>query len=163
MEIGTGIKMERVAALFEKVFEAADVAVYTAYSKFGEGTRKFQTVADCVDYLAAEIKGRSGGTAFALHYADTKGHVLDRRITLKQEKCDGNDFRYTIEGWGLINIKLYSKDSSTVFCDIGANTAKRAAKWFSVYPEFQDPALWNWTAVESHLRRLKRALAALMV
>jgi len=89
------------------------------------------------------------------------GHVEARRISLDPKKCDGHTFRYSLDGWGLIQIQITENGQGLCECRIAVNSPKRAQAWADTYPAYQDPKLWNWPIVERHTRKLIRHLKKL--
>src|SRR4030095_3135872 len=88
-------------------------------------------------------------------------YVLNRRVSLDPQKCEGHSFRYSVGGWGVIHVQLRLGRTAEVSCSISVNSRKRANAWFATHPEFKDPKLWNWKAVEKHAARLSRRVRAL--
>ena len=163
MPLGTLIPFESVPRMLEQVFEPSIVDVYTSDSKFGQLTKKFISAFECIEHFKAQISDGSNFVGFAIHYPDTNGYVEDRRMNLDSAKCDGHSFRYSIGGWGVINLQFHIASSGEVGCNVDVNSEKRAKSWIATYPEFKAPELWNWKAVEKHARRLKRCLQKLAV
>jgi hypothetical protein len=163
MQLGTKVNPEGVQEILVQIFETQAVEVFTSYSEFDESTRKFLSPKECADYLSTRAANNLNSTGFAIHYLDTEGFVRDTRINLKPEKCAGHSFRFMIEGWGLIRVDFSLDEEHQIYCDIGANSEKRANTWYVNYPQFKDPSLWNWRLVEKHLRSLKRILKSLEV
>ena len=163
MILGTLISIEAFPRMLEQVFDPMNVDVYTSDSKFGKQTRTFRSARECAEYFKEQISAGSNFVGFAVHYLDTNGHIEDRRISLDPAKCDGHSFRYSIGGWGVINLQFHIDSNGDVRCNVDVNSEKRAKTWFTTYPEFKSPDLWNWRIVEKHARRLKRCLQKLAV
>jgi hypothetical protein len=64
-------------------------------------------------------------------------------------------FRYSSEGWGLIQLYLEAPRKGALSpSHTNHNSPSRAAKWSDTYSELRDPSLWDWDAVTSFSRRL---------
>jgi hypothetical protein len=158
MIFGTQVSESTVAKIFGDIFAHGEVAVFESNPKRSREVQEFSSADDCLKYIKTQSAEGSSYIAFAVHFADTSGFVEAERRTLDPEKCDGHNFLYQINGWGLIKIKIMLSPAKDLYCDISVNSEKRANKWYVTYPEFKSPALWNWKQVEKHARRLKRYL-----
>ena len=146
--------------LAEATFDSGNPVVYESYSSFDEPLRRFKSAEE----LKADIEA---GTAkddkflqYSLHYQESLGHVLKRKIMLKQSKC-GHSWRWTVEGWGLIQFQADLKQLPKIECRIAVNSQKRAELWADTISELRSPALWDWQIVERHASRLIRRLRKL--
>lgn len=146
-----------LVTFIDAIFSKGKVTVYETYSNYDSELRIFKNTTDILDYIA-ELQSASGKSGLlSLHYADTKGVVELKKIKLNPEKVQGATFRYTVNGWGLINLHIKAENNSFI-CYLGVNSEKRADKWKTFYPEMKEPSLWDWKVVSSHHRRLQRVL-----
>lgn len=150
--------LDAVEAVATAIFEKGSPTVVEAYSAFGQPLRYFAAAADLVEYAQARSKEPHGAVHIAVHYADMAGRLQTRRIALDPSKCGGHTYRYSCEGWGLIWVHIELSPSPKLEPSISANSEKRAMAWAKTYPEMDPPSIWNWTAVASHLRRLRQVL-----
>lgn len=144
-------------AMLRAIYEAPATA-YESYSGLEKPLRKFVEPGALLQFIAIERANGNDRLGLAVHCADTLGHVRITTIELNPSKCQGATWREKPEGWGLINIQLSFHESATVTCCISANSPKRAAAWMQTLPHLGDPALWNWSLVEKHARRLVHRL-----
>lgn len=147
-----------VAALAHAIFAKGEPMVVEAYSEFEVEPRNFTSAADLCAYVAHQRKQPSGSAHFAIHYPDTGGRLVRRRITLDPSRCGGFTHRFAHEGWGIVWVYLHLVGPSPSGSFISANSQKRAEKWATTYAELDPPATWIWPAVASHARRLSRVL-----
>jgi hypothetical protein len=147
-----------VAAIASAIFAKGSPTVVEAYSEFGRDPRRFSSAAEVCAYAAQRRPEASGYVHLAIHYSDTSGRLVPKRVTLDPSRCNGATHRYTFEGWGIIWVYLNLAHSSATGSFVSANSQKRAEKWAATYPQQDSPATWHWPAVAAHARRLTKAL-----
>lgn len=150
------IDKSKLDNLINAVF-AESVTVYEAYSDFDKRLKTFKATQDVLSYIEEKQDKKCDLVFLSLHYAETRGFVYEKTINLNAKKVKHAQKRYSINGWGLISFQLWLEDNG-YYCDINANSEKRAIKWQETYPDFKSVDLWNWKAVAKQNRRLKRAL-----
>lgn len=151
------IDVESLGKVLAAAYQGNPV-VSLAYAAFNEDLLSFPTLNDLEAHIAAECAAGRSWPNLVLHYPETNGLAIKRRIALDPERCGGATFRYAMEGWGLIQLQIRCKDTSAIKCRLAANTERRALAWAPTFPELGDPLQWNWRAVERHARRLIRVL-----
>jgi hypothetical protein len=150
-----------LAKLASFLFEEAEPTVFEAYSPFGQPVRKFTRAAELLSDIEEEIRRGQKFLYYSVHFTDTRGHVLQRKIKLDPRKCDGHTWRHTVQGWGLIQLQADLKRPPGVECRIAVNSQKRASAWADTYPELRAPDLWDWRATERHAARIIRRMKKL--
>ena len=156
MEMGSPVNKERLEGLVESIFQN-NATVYEAYSVPDNELRVFQTSSEVMRYID-EVSNKKENLAYlSIHYPEAGGYINIKRINLIPEKCKGAKVRYSAEGWGLIQFKLWFNENS-ITCEIDVNSEKRALKWASTYPDLKSPDLWEWKEVQRQCQRLKRVL-----
>lgn len=159
---GSGtIGVERLDELIAAIFADEQVAVYSAYSEYGEDIRKFTKPSDLAEYAESVLDSNKGLLNLAVQYPGSGPTAQIRKISLNPEKCHGDSFRYSADGWGLIHIQCTATKDHDLKCRVAVNSEKRAFKWFDTYPELGDPEKWDWAVVERHARRLVRVVKKL--
>ena len=151
------IPSAQVGSLLAAAFKGTPL-VSEAYSRFDFPLRSFGDPTSLERVIHAEREAGNKSVSLVVHYPESKGQVITRRINLLPEKCNGASWRETLEGWGLIQLQLEYQGGDTVKCRIAVNSERRAEAWAQTYPEFGSPELWDWQAVERHARRLIRVL-----
>jgi hypothetical protein len=131
--------------------------VAEAYSEPGKEPRQFDSAADLAEYIRVEIGKPRGFVDLIVVYPDMGGRPVRRTIHLDPNHCPGHELRYTWDGLGMISVQLYgaARYGESRIC---SNSQERARAWTSTDPDSSPPEVWNWKAVESHTRRLKRVL-----
>lgn len=90
---------------------------------------------------------------------------IARRITFLPGVAGDATFRYTCEGWGLIQL-FYGGPLGVEelrWSHTNHNSQKRASAWAPAAPGLGDPAAWNWAAVTNASNRLSRAIRRMSV
>ena len=147
---------EAIDAIASAIFERPGVQVVQFYSDFDREPLVFADEAQLAGFIRASLASASDLAYLLVVYPDMGGRAVRRTVRLDPSKVPGHTLRYTWDGWGLISVQLTNRAGRSV---IGANSEKRALAWAPTYPEWDPPSTWNWKAVASHVRRLKRVLA----
>ena len=144
--------------LGELLFQSGAPVVFDAYSAYGQPLRSFRTPSELIAEIESALATGQKSLYFKLQYPDTKGHVAERKIVLDPKKCNGHTWRYTVEGWGLIQFQADLRRAPAIECRVAVNTQKRAEAWGSTYPELRAPGLWDWRVVQHHAGRIIRKM-----
>ena len=144
--------------IIEAIFGEGNPTVYEAYSAYDSEIVAFISASDLSSYIARPRPRNESILGFAVHYPDTGGFVEKIKINLDKEKCNGHTYRYTMNGWGLIQFQLNMHKAPKMACRFDINTEKRENMWFATYLEFKSSKLWDWAGIEKHIRRLIRVL-----
>ncbi|HNU52883.1 MAG TPA: hypothetical protein PKJ98_18475 [Verrucomicrobiota bacterium] len=158
MQSTATLSREGFTELAAFVFESGEPVVFHAYSGYGQPLRSFRSPSELIADIEAAFADGQKSLGFALHYPDTKGHVAERKITLDPKTCDGHTWRYTVQGWGLIQFQGDLRRAPAVECHVAVNTQRRAEGWADTYPELRDPSLWDWRVVQHHAGRIIRKM-----
>ena len=140
------------------VFDSDAPVVFHAYLAYGQPLCSFRTASEFISDVDAAIASEQKSLHYALHYRETKGYVAERKIALNSKSCEGHTWRYSVEGWGLIQLQADLRRTSGVECRVAVNTQKRAEAWASTYPDLRDPGLWDWRVVQQHAGRIIRKM-----
>jgi len=147
------------------VFKQSTCRVFESYSPPSQEIAEFESIDDLsARYPIGVCRGSGPSVQLALVPPGASHQFSIRRISLRPELCDGQTFRYTVEGWGLIHLHLGGiGPQGLVTSHSNHNTEARARKWSETYPEFGPVEIWNWretTAVSSALNRFIRTKLA---
>jgi len=157
MQGQANISAAKLGEVIDAVFAQGNPVVYESYSEPEEELRSFDSSLP----LEAEIEMRAPAERrtllYSIYYPEAKGLVKKTRVQLIPEKNGGKHFRFSVDGWGLIQLQLTFGESE-VSCRVAVNSEKRALTWFDTYPDHGDPRLWDWKLIEKHARRIIRVL-----
>ncbi|GAA0908895.1 hypothetical protein [Virgisporangium aurantiacum] len=89
---------------------------------------------------------------------------IRRRIDFLPGVSERGTFRYTCEGWGLIQLQYGGRYRDELrWSHTNHNSEKRARAWAASIPRLGDPAEWNWPAVTSASAKLNRKVRGMAV
>lgn len=133
MQRGDIIPFDSIGNILDAIYYG-NPTVFEAYSAFEKDLRYFPTRESLRDLISEELAtgDRHKSIYCFVHYSEAGGFIRKERITLDPKKCDGATFRYTSEGWGLIQFQLDVTDQTAVKCRFAVNSEKRANNWAGV-------------------------------
>jgi hypothetical protein len=137
------------------VFDLDLFRVLEADSRPGHDLREFHDVGETVE---------AGQRHLMLFVTGAGPEPRARRIDFTPDVSDAG-FRYTCEGWGLIQLYHdgFFNEQELRWSHTNHNTEKRAAAWAPTMPRIGDSAAWDWKAVTSASSKLNRAIRRLAV
>lgn len=153
------IPFDSIGKIIDAIYQG-NPTVFEAYSDFERDIGYFPTKKSLTDFISKELtsSNKHKSVYCLMQYPEWGGVVRKRKILLDPKRCDGATYRYTMEGWGLIQFQMNLTDPELVSCRFAVNSEKRANNWASVAPELGAPSLWNWSLIEKNIRRLIRVL-----
>ena len=89
--------------ILDFIFEETDLEVYDLSSPYGQEICQYRTV----DEISSKFDlddGDKFAVTFQLWAPRHKGNPLFRKIGLDPRHCNGHTFRYSTDGWGLIQL-----------------------------------------------------------
>ncbi|MEV4539311.1 hypothetical protein AB0J82_36615 [Asanoa sp. NPDC049518] len=143
------------SAVLDTVFDSGLFRVLQADSRPGHELREFHNVDETVG---------AGERRLMLFVTGAGPEPTARRIDFAADASNAG-FRYTCEGWGLIQLYYggFFREQELRWSHTNHNTEKRAAAWAPTTPRIGDPAAWDWKAVTSASSKLNRAIGRLAV
>lgn len=84
-----------------------------------------------------------------------------RRVALDPKACDGATFRYSADGWGLVQLylgALSEGDARLEDSHTNHNTLKRAQAWSGTVSEMGDVGAWDFAKITAFSSRLNREI-----
>jgi hypothetical protein len=145
------------SAVVEAVFDLGLFRVFEADSEPDRELREFNTANEAV----RDPRGRH----LMLYVVGSGPEPLVRRIEFLPGVAGDATFRYTCEGWGLLQLHYGGPVGSHElrWSHTNHNTQKRAAAWAATTLRLGDPAAWNWPTVTSASGRLNRVIRRMAV
>lgn len=137
--------------ILDFIFNETNWEIYDLYSSYGEEIRRYTTL----DEIEKKIEKDKRSAHFNIYSPDFGGEVIFRKITLDPTHCNGHTFRYSTEGWGLIQLyfgKVWNERLE--YSTIKHNSETRAINWYPTCPDMGNPDLWNWKEVSKVSRKL---------
>ncbi len=108
--------------------------------------------------IESEVSNGQMFLSYAVYYPDTRGYVAEQKVALNPRSCGGQYWRCPVGGWGIIQLQADLKCAPSIECRVAVNSQKRAEAWAATIPEFRDPGLWDWRAVQRHAGRIIRRM-----
>ena len=144
-------------AVVEAVFDLGLFRVFQATSEPDRELREFHTAEEAVS-------SRQAGQLMAF-VVGAGPDPQARRIDFRPGRPGEATFRYTCEGWGLVQLSYGGPfgPRELHWSHTNHNTRKRAAAWAEVIPRLGDPADWNWPTVTSASGKLNRVIRRMAV
>lgn len=155
------------AKLLEFVSAETDCRLYEAYSVPGQPLREFTSAAEALAaYPLDHGERRVSRAQFFLWSPSTGPEPVRRRIELRPGVAEGATHRFTLEGWGLIQLLAGGvRERRIERSRIAHNSEARARAWESTDADRSGPVdAWDWKALDRLAGRLvyhvRRRLAA---
>jgi hypothetical protein len=147
---------DRIAVL-DAVFDLGLFRVFEAYSEPDRGLREF--------HAPEAVPDGPSGRHLELYALGSGPRAHGPAHDLHPGALGAATFRYSCEGWGLIQLHFEGVvgEQELRWSHTNHNTEKRASKWAGASPELGDPALWNWAAVTSASGMLNRVIRRMAV
>jgi len=146
------------ASLLNFIFDQTDLKMFDLSSPFGEEIGEYKSTSEIESKFDLEHGGQFSLT-FQMWTRRFGADLFFRKVELDPKYCDGHTFRYSTDGWGLIQLYFGGlKENVLSHSHLGHLTEKRALKW-------QDANLlngrvdrWNWTEIKHTSMQLKNYL-----
>jgi hypothetical protein len=134
MQAVKNVSFDQLKEIVNAVFEQGPVIVKEASSEYDSPTREFANASTLLESMS-QTDEKKRFFAYSLYYPEAKGVVHERKIKLIPEKCGGHTFRFSQEGWGLIQLQCNFRYLPEIECRIAVNSSARADNWKDTYPK----------------------------
>lgn len=144
--------------LLDFIFKETDLKVFDLASPYGQEVSEYKSTDEIASKFDLENGGQSSVT-FQLWAQRFGGDILFRKIDLNPKSCGGHTFRYSTDGWGLIQLYFGGQKDGVLFhSHIGHFNEKGALKWEDTNQFNGRTDKWNWKEIEQTSRKLKNNL-----
>ena len=142
-------------ALLDFIFSETDLKIFDNSSEYEQEIVEYKGTDTICNKFDLE-KGGQFAVTFNLWTERFGGDILFRKIDLNPKYSKGYTFRYSSDGWGLIQLNFGGLSNNILFhSHIGHFTQKGASKW-DTPDNFKGPTdKWNWTEINSTSALLK--------
>ena len=141
--------------ILEFIFKETDLIFYDLSSPFGQEICEYKSVVDISEKFDL-VSGDKFAVSFQLWSPRHKGQPIFRKIDLDPKLCNGHDFRYSTDGWGLIQLYLSGlKNNELNQSHIGHFSEKGASKWEETNSFNGLVSAWDWSEIQLTSRKLK--------
>ena len=142
--------------ILDFIFNQTDLRVYDLSSAYGEEISEYKST----DEICSKFDLTNGdkyAITFQLWSPRHKGKPFFRKIDLDPKHCNGNTFRYSTDGWGLIQLYLGGiKFNKLHHSHIGHFTESGVQKWKNTNSFNGSVDSWDWSEIQSTSRKLKQ-------
>lgn len=141
--------------LLDFIFSETDLKIYDHTSPYGQHISEYNSTNEIAAKFDLE-NGRQSSVSFQLWSEQFGGNLLFRKVALDPKYCNGYTFRYSTEGWGLIQLFFGGQNDNLLFnSHIGHFTKIKALKWEDTNQLKGRVDIWNWKEIEGASRKLK--------
>ena len=130
------------------IFEETELKVFDSYSIPEEEIVEYKSVSEIISKFSDDNQIM----VFVLWNEKFEGKIIHRRIELNPKHCNGKTYRYSIGGWGLIQIGFgrlnkqnLSKSTISHFNEIRAKKEQMNG----------EADIWNWKEILKASNKLK--------
>lgn len=141
--------------VLEFIFKKTDLHVYDLGSAYSKEISEYKTAEEVASKFDL-TNGDKFAITFQLWSPKHEGKPIFRRIELDPTRCNGHSFRYSTEGWGMIQLYFGGiKNQSLNQSHIGHFNEKGALK--NEFPNHFNGKVnqWNWKEISKTSRMLK--------
>jgi hypothetical protein len=144
--------------ILDFIFRETDLQVFDLGSPYGQKIGEYKTTEEILSKFDLH-NGDKFAVAFQLWTPRWKGDIVFRKIELDPKYCNGHTFRYSTEGWGLIQLYFGGvKQGELHRSHVGHQSEKRAMALENGALNLGPVSKWDWNEVEKVGRALKRQI-----
>lgn len=141
--------------ILEFIFNETALLVYDLDSKYGQEICQYKNV-DEISLKFDLDNGDKFAVPFQLWTPRHKGKLLLRKIDLDPKRCNGHTFRFSTDGWGLIQLYFGGlKNNELCQSHIGHFNENGALKNESSTTFNGKVNAWDWEEIQATSRKLK--------
>jgi hypothetical protein len=141
--------------ILEFIFKETDLHIYDLGSPYGQEICEYKTVEEISLKFDLDTGDKFANT-FQLWTPRHKGKPIFRKVDLDPKRCNGHTFRYSTEGWGLIQLYFGGlKNNELNQSHIGHFNEKGALKWEETNKVNGLVSYWDWIEIQATSRKLK--------
>jgi hypothetical protein len=142
------------------LFADAACHVYELASEFEEPLKRFESAADVMRQFERHYPNAEPWQVHLNLYVLGAGPPFEpRRTALDPSACGGATFRYTTEGWGLVQLYLSAPRADRLEnSHTNHNSKARAARWEPIHGIDSGSAAWDFVRITSFSSRLNRQI-----
>jgi hypothetical protein len=144
-----------IAKILDYIFSETDLILYELASKYGNEIKFYRETAEVLKNNSFSFSSELS-KEFQLWTPRFNGDLVIQKIELNPKYCKGHSFRYSTEGWGLIQLYFgVRKNDKLPLSHLGHQSEKRALLWQDTNKNLGEVNKWNWKEVESTAKKIK--------
>ena len=137
------------------IFNETDLQIYDCASLYEREICEYKKSEEILAKFDLD-NGDNFANTFQLWSPRHKGKPIFNKINLDPKRCKGSTFRYSTEGWGLIQLYLGGiKKNELYHSHIGHFNEKGALKWEYTNKVNGLISSWDWTEISKTSRKIK--------
>jgi hypothetical protein len=142
--------------ILEYIFGETDLQIYDQSSPYGQQICNYKSIEEISSKFDL-VNGDKFAVTFQLWTPRHKGRPIFRKIELDPKRCNGHTFRYSTDGWGLIQLYFGGlRNNELNQSHIGHFTEKGALKWEGTNSINGKVSNWAWAEIQLTSKKLKR-------
>jgi hypothetical protein len=146
--------------ILEYIFKQTDIRIFDSYSLYSEDILEYKSPSEISSRFDL-TKGDKFALTFQLWSPRHKGQPLFKKIELDPRRCNGHTFRYSTNGWGLIQLYFGGiKNNELYQSHIGHFSKAGASKHESTNLFNGKVDAWDWTEIQVTSRKLKYQISS---
>lgn len=148
--------------ILDFVFKDTDLHVYDLASTFDQEICEYRNVEEISSKFDFE-NGNKFANTFQLWTPRHRGKPIFRRINLDTKRCNGSTFRYSTDGWGLIQLYFGGLENNELNqSHIGHFSEKEALKQEDTNQINGLVNSWDWEEIQKTSRTIKNQIQSEM-
>jgi hypothetical protein len=143
-------------SVLDFIFNQTDLQVFDLASPYGQEISQYKSSEE-ISAKFDLVNGDKFAVNFQLWSPRHKGGLVSRKIDLDPKRCNGHTFRYSTDGWGMIQLYFGGvKNNILSLSHIGHFNEKGAAKWEGTNKFNGSVKDWDWKEVQLTSKSLKQ-------
>ncbi|MCG6142730.1 hypothetical protein [Leptospira mtsangambouensis] len=140
------------------ILKDLECKIYESYSDYEKPISEFHSFEELNDKYSILKNEMKNNVYLQIYNPKASKNLKFRKIELDPNKCDGFKFRYSCDGWGLIQLYLGKLENNILKnSHTNHNSEKRASKWENIHENSLGKIHeWDWKIVNSTSRKLNR-------
>ncbi len=141
--------------ILEFIFNKTELRLFDRGSSYGERICEYKSVQEIVNKFDL-VNGHKFAVTFQMWCPKHEGEPLFRRIDLDPSKCKGHTFRYSTDGWGMIQLYFGGIKKNQLYqSGISHFNEKGAIRNESIDHFNGSVNQWSWREINKTSRQLK--------
>ena len=152
--------------ILDFLFEENQCEIYELYSEFEKPLKQFFNSSDVLkEFDRSYANGKKISSVYLqLNVLDSGPKFIPSKIKLNPEKCEGFKYRFSADGYGLVQLYLeIPSNNSLNSSHTNHNTHKRAEKWASSTKEKEEVASYDFNKITKFSSKLNRFIRKISV
>jgi hypothetical protein len=143
-------------SLLDFIFNQTDLQVFDLASPYGLEICQYKSSEE-ISAKFDLVNGDNFAVTFQLWTPRHKGELVFKKVDLDPKRCNGHTFRYSTDGWGMIQLYLGGVKNNILYqSHIGHFSEKEAAKCEGTNKFNGSVNVWDWKEVQATSKKLKQ-------